>query len=327
MYLTEAGLGRARCRGRRAPGGRARGGAARRRRRCAPAAGDPAERSARRFYPGDAHIDSLRYVQRVAEGAQTARRPRARGRRGASGAGARPELRVETTGGAIAARQLVLAAGVLVAPAGADLDVITAARGRQGLPRRVRRPRAARSDSPCSWHETRVVVTPLEGRLRLAGTLELGTDPEALGARRVDAVARGRRAPRRRPGRRPITQRLARPAADDARRHAHRRPRARRRSRDPVATGHGMLGITLAPLTGEHVATLARGLELGSDLAPLRPERFRRVPRLHGGLIHSETCAGCTVRSTTPARRPLTVSSSIASRSVRVNASTTSSAS
>ena len=47
-----------------------------------------------------------------------------------------------------------------------------------------------------------------------------------------------------------------------------------------LATGHGMLGITLAPLTGEHVATLARGLELGSDLAPLRPERFRRVPSL-----------------------------------------------
>jgi D-amino-acid dehydrogenase len=47
-----------------------------------------------------------------------------------------------------------------------------------------------------------------------------------------------------------------------------------------LATGHGMLGITLAPLTGEHIATLARGLDLGSDLAPLRPERFRRVPNL-----------------------------------------------
>jgi glycine/D-amino acid oxidase-like deaminating enzyme len=47
-----------------------------------------------------------------------------------------------------------------------------------------------------------------------------------------------------------------------------------------IATGHGSLGITLAPSTAELVATLAGGGELEPWLAPLRPDRFRRL----GGL-------------------------------------------
>ncbi|HWX08577.1 MAG TPA: FAD-dependent oxidoreductase [Gaiellaceae bacterium] len=43
-----------------------------------------------------------------------------------------------------------------------------------------------------------------------------------------------------------------------------------------VATGHGMLGVTLAPATGVAVAALVRG-ERPSWLAPLDPARFRSV--------------------------------------------------
>jgi glycine/D-amino acid oxidase-like deaminating enzyme len=42
-----------------------------------------------------------------------------------------------------------------------------------------------------------------------------------------------------------------------------------------VATGHGMLGVTLAPATGVAVAALARG-ERPAWLAPLDPARFAR---------------------------------------------------
>ncbi len=45
-----------------------------------------------------------------------------------------------------------------------------------------------------------------------------------------------------------------------------------------VATGHGMLGVTLAPATGVAVAALARG-ERPAWLAPLDPARFRSVVR------------------------------------------------
>jgi D-amino-acid dehydrogenase len=47
-----------------------------------------------------------------------------------------------------------------------------------------------------------------------------------------------------------------------------------------VATGHGSLGITLAPSTGELVATLAGGKALEPWLDALRPGRFHRL----GGL-------------------------------------------
>ena len=41
-----------------------------------------------------------------------------------------------------------------------------------------------------------------------------------------------------------------------------------------VATGHAMLGLSLAPVSGEIVARLADDEETGFDLAALRPERF-----------------------------------------------------
>jgi D-amino-acid dehydrogenase len=44
-----------------------------------------------------------------------------------------------------------------------------------------------------------------------------------------------------------------------------------------VATGHGVLGITLAPSTAELVATLAAGKELEPWLDALDPGRFRRL--------------------------------------------------
>jgi D-amino-acid dehydrogenase len=44
-----------------------------------------------------------------------------------------------------------------------------------------------------------------------------------------------------------------------------------------VATGHGALGITLAPSTAELVATLAGGKELEQWLDALGAGRFRRL--------------------------------------------------
>ena len=41
-----------------------------------------------------------------------------------------------------------------------------------------------------------------------------------------------------------------------------------------LATGHGMLGVTLAPLTGRLVADLIAGRADHPALGPLSPERF-----------------------------------------------------
>jgi D-amino-acid dehydrogenase len=228
------------------------------------------------FYPGDAHVDSLQYVQRVADGAQ---RLGARVFEGVEvlrveRGGA--QLRIETASGTISAGQLVLAGGVQSSRLARDLDVALPLEGAKGYHVEF----AGHDGSiaqPVFLSETRVVVTPLAGRLRLAGTLELGSDPGALGRRRVEAVAEAgiRHVAGLAGGRVTHVWRGLRPITPDGMPIVGRAPSD---DRVIVATGHAMLGITLAPITGEHVATLARGLDLHSELTPLRPERFRRLP-------------------------------------------------
>jgi D-amino-acid dehydrogenase len=230
------------------------------------------------FYPADAHIDSLAYVQRVADharrlGAQVLEQVEVL-RVGRTGA----DLQIETTSGTIAAKHLVVAGGVWSRRLASDLGTglpLEGAKGYhvelEGLEHAVRQ--------PVYLAETRVVVTPLVGRLRLAGTLELGSDPDALGRRRVAAVLEA--------GTRHIAGvagarvshvwRGLRPVAPDGMPIVGRAPKD---DRVILATGHGMLGITLAPITAELVATLVAGGELDPGLAPLRPERFRPLPFL-----------------------------------------------
>jgi D-amino-acid dehydrogenase len=127
---------------------------------------------------------------------------------------------------------------------------------------------------PVMLAEAHCVITPLEGTARLAGTIEFGGLDERVSARRVRAL---RRAPSRylrdwRPDApsRPPTAGL-RPMAPDG------LPVIGRLSAAPsvvVATGHAMLGLTLAPRTGALVADM---LVEGRDpevLTPFSPRRF-----------------------------------------------------
>jgi D-amino-acid dehydrogenase len=229
------------------------------------------------FYPGDAHVDSLRYTQAVAEGAT---RAGARVLEGVETLGVTRSaagLRIETTDGAISARQLVLAAGVWSPRLARELDLRLPIAGAKGYHVEFEGLEAA-VDQPVYLYETRVVATPLAGRLRLAGTLELGSDPDALGRRRVDAVVEA--GARHVAGVRGATishvWRGLRPMTSDAMPIVGRAPAD---DRVIVATGHGSLGITLAPSTAELVATLAAGREPAAGLEPLSPGRFRRVWR------------------------------------------------
>jgi D-amino-acid dehydrogenase len=110
-------------------------------------------------------------------------------------------------------------------------------------------------------------------RLRVAGTLELGGLDMAIDRRRVRAVARAAA------GYVAGTEDLAlleiwrglRPCTPDG------LPLVGRTARHPnliVATGHAMVGVSLAPATGRLVAQLAAGDAPLADPAPLRPERF-----------------------------------------------------
>jgi D-amino-acid dehydrogenase len=124
--------------------------------------------------------------------------------------------------------------------------------------------------------EPKIGTSPYDGRLRIAGFFELNAKDGAASTRRTRQLVentqqylRTRIAPG---GDIPDGWAGFRPATPDSLPLLGPVPGA------PgviVATGHGMLGVTLAPATGIAVAALARG-ERPAWLAPLDPARFGR---------------------------------------------------
>jgi D-amino-acid dehydrogenase len=228
------------------------------------------------YYPGDAHCDPLRYVQAVGEAA--------------TAAGARIRTRVEvlglrrrngrldavaTTEGDLVAGDVVLAAGAwtprLLREVGASIPV----EGGKGYHVDLE---LATGDPPLPvwFQETRVIATPLAGRLRLAGTLERAGLDLSVDRRRVDAVVRaGRVGLSGLDGRRTLdVWRGLRPCSPDGLPIVGRPDGL---ENVVLATGHGMMGLTLAPVTAQLVGELVTGVQPSHDLAPLSPARFRAL--------------------------------------------------
>ena len=117
-------------------------------------------------------------------------------------------------------------------------------------------------------------MTPMTGRLRVAGTVELGglarpAEPEALGAarsRRARACSLSCRTPR--------SQWLGfRPSVPDS---VPVIGRARGVPAAMLAFGHGHLGLTLAAVTAELVAADVAGHADATALAAYSPRRYSR---------------------------------------------------
>ena len=126
---------------------------------------------------------------------------------------------------------------------------------------------------PIFLQEARVIATPMPGKLRLSGTLELSGLDLSLDARRVDAI---REAGLRRVAglaERAEIQRWSglRPCSPDGLPIVGR-PRAYENL--VLATGHAMMGFTLAPVTGSLVAELVSREAPSHDLTLLDPDRF-----------------------------------------------------
>lgn len=128
---------------------------------------------------------------------------------------------------------------------------------------------------PMILSEEKITITPLPGRIRFGGTLSLAGFDASVDGRRVT----------------PIRAQVARYRPDLSPRDVARldvwagfRPvspdglpivgRSRSQADVIVATGHGMMGITLAPVTGRLVADLATGRHGAIDPEPLSPRRF-----------------------------------------------------
>lgn len=179
---------------------------------------------------------------------------------------------VSTAAGRRAAREIVLASGAWSRPLARSLGLHLPVEPGKGYSITCARPAQA-PRIPVVLKERSVCVTSWGDSLRLGSTMEFSGYDTSLNRVRLDALRRalpeylaiGNVASVREEwwGWRPMTP-------DDL-------PllgRARRWRNLVIATGHGMLGITLSAITGLLVGEIIAGRAPSVDLAPLAPERF-----------------------------------------------------
>jgi D-amino-acid dehydrogenase len=226
------------------------------------------------YYPDDAHCDPYRFVQAVGRaaveaGARVCTRVEVLALRRSNG---RVE-RVQTTAGDIRAGTFVVAAGAWSPLLTRGLGVYMPIEGGKGYHVDLE---AAAGDPrlPVWFQESRVIATPLPGRLRLAGTLELAGLDERVSRRRVEAIVKAaRRGIAGLEGRRVLeVWRGLRPCTPDG---LPLLGRVEAPDNLVLATGHAMMGLTLAPVTGRLVAEVIVGEPPSHDLRPVRPSRFQ----------------------------------------------------
>jgi D-amino-acid dehydrogenase len=218
------------------------------------------------LFPDEAQCDPVRLARAigaaaVARGAELRPRVEALAVRGEA---------VETTHGTLRAGHVVLAAGAWSGRLAASAGVRLPLQGGKGYAAEWDRGVSA-VGMPVYLHDERCAANPMPDRLRITGGLLLDGLDERFDPRRVQAIRAaagavlGVRAEPR------LMWRGLRPCTPDGMPVIGAHPRAPRLL---AATGHGMLGVTLAPLTGRLVADLVAGRADHPALARLSPERF-----------------------------------------------------
>lgn len=123
--------------------------------------------------------------------------------------------------------------------------------------------------------EARLAVTPMDGRLRIGGTMEIAGLDERVDPRRVRGIIRSALAyfPQLREAEFAGVEpwKGLRPCSPDGLPYLGRTARY---DNLVIATGHAMMGLSLAPITGKLVGQLVAGERPEHDLALLSPDRF-----------------------------------------------------
>lgn len=224
------------------------------------------------FYTNEAHCDPAQYSRALADaarahGAEFRSRTEVVGLR-ASGA---TVTHAETTTGPVEADAFVLAAGVWTSDVASAIGLRLRLEGGKGyhVDFALGDGQPAR---PVFLQEARVTATPFEDRFRLTGMLELCGRDMTIDGVAIEAIEK---AGRRAFGHEAVGERVAiwrglRPCLPDGLPAIGRTPGA---ANVVVATGHSMLGLTLAPVTGVLVADVLSGASPRPELDLLRPDR------------------------------------------------------
>ncbi|MCX7643237.1 MAG: FAD-dependent oxidoreductase [Armatimonadetes bacterium] len=225
------------------------------------------------YFPGDAHLDPAAFVASLADQAK---------RKGVNvlthtevielKSSGKRIVSVQTTKGEWRADIVVLAAGAWSPTLTRNLGIKLPIQPAKGYSITIQNPDQTPS-LPLMLNEVRVAVTPLNGRLRLGGTLELAGLDLSINQRRIDAIKRGawNYLPEIKGEQEEIWRGL-RPCTPDG------LPVIGRPSNFDnlfIASGHGILGISLGPITGKITAQMICGETLDYDLSLLSPDRFR----------------------------------------------------
>lgn len=180
---------------------------------------------------------------------------------------------VRTSRGDMEADDFVLCAGSWSPTLIRDLGLRLPIQAGKGYSLTVPRPR--QQPGLCAiLTEARVAVTPMGGALRFGGTMEIAGLDETINPLRIEGIVQA--ATRYYPEFRKEDfegippWRGLRPVSPDGLPYLGR---LRRHPNVMAATGHAMLGLSLAPVTGRIIAQLAAGEAPEFDLRLLEPER------------------------------------------------------
>ncbi len=227
------------------------------------------------YYPGDAHLTPGIFVDRMRErviagGVRYVHSTRV------TGFVTRPSgiTAVTTTGGTYAADEFVIAGGAWSPGILRALRLQIPMQPGKGYSVTVRNPPVL-PRIPMLLEEARVAVTPMGGRLRFSGTMELAGFDTSVNDRRVRALLRS--VPAYLGDYDPVQ--LAggevwaglRPCTPDGLPFIGR---FRKYENLIAAAGHAMVGMSLAPVTGKLVAEIVHGRIPTIDLHLLRPDRY-----------------------------------------------------
>jgi len=227
------------------------------------------------FFPGDAHLVPAILVKNLTDvlsrsGVTILRRREVTGFVSSD----HRITAVRTSEGDLSADEFVLAAGSWSHLLLRDLGVRMLLQAGKGYSITVENP-AIRPSVPCIFAERRVAVTPFADALRFAGTMEIAGIDLSVTQKRVEAILDAI----------PLYYAdVARPDSAKAEIWKGLRPvtpdgmpyigRFGRYTNLIAATGHAMLGISLATVTGKLVAEIAGGEKPSHDLTLLSPDRF-----------------------------------------------------
>jgi D-amino-acid dehydrogenase len=181
---------------------------------------------------------------------------------------------LKTSRGEIESDEVVLSGGVWSAQLAKELDLKLPMQAGKGYSLTLANPKQL--PELCSiCTEARLAVTPMEGALRVGGTMEMAGIDESITQRRVRGITRAF------PQYFPAFEEKdfaevkpwsgLRPVSPDGMPYIGRTMRWKNLT---VATGHAMMGLSLAPATGRIVAEVLSGENSPVALELMSPDRF-----------------------------------------------------